>query len=73
MRTKLIVKDYSRERINKYKESLLSKIKDPGEIDPWEFAEEEKIEIDLSLTCFDELISEGRLEKVNEENEYGGE
>jgi hypothetical protein len=66
--TKVIVKDFSREMIDKYKEILLERTKDSKEIDPWEFAEQEKIEIDLSLTCFDELISEGRLEKVNEQD-----
>lgn len=65
---KVVVNDYPRETIDKYKEILLERTGKSREIDPWEFAEEEKIEIDLSLTCFDELISEGRLDKVNEQD-----
>ena len=61
---KIVVKDYPKKTVRKYKEVLMEKVKSGRELDAWEFAKEEKIEIDLSLICFDELISEGIIEVV---------
>lgn len=69
MRKKIVVKDYSREVIDKYKVILLDRIGNSEELDAWKFAEEENIEIELSLTCFDELISEGKLKRVDGERD----
>ena len=60
----ITVKNYPKKLVKKYKEVLMEKVKNGRELDAWEFAEEQKIEIDLSLICFDELISEGIIEKV---------
>ena len=59
-----IVKGYPKNLVKKYKRILLTELKNGRELDAWEFAEEKKIEIDLSLICFDELITEGIVEKV---------
>ena len=60
----IVVKDYPKNLVKKYKRILLTELKNGRELDAWEFAEEEKIEIGLSLICFDELINEGIVEKV---------
>ena len=47
------VKDYPKNLVKKYKRVLLTELKNGRELDAWGFAEEEKIEIGLSLICFD--------------------
>ncbi len=61
----LEVPDYDDITIQRYKEKVLNILKIGKEIDPWEFAELESIDIDLALLCFDLLIKEGSAEKIH--------
>ena len=61
---KVVVADYPQEHVEHHKMNILSLLKQRKIIDPWDYAVEVDIDVGLALLCFDELIDEGKLEKV---------
>ena len=63
---RIVVPDYEEDLVQHHKEKILELILEIGTLDPWNYAEKMKIDVELAILCFDELINEGRLEKVND-------
>ena len=62
---KIVVPDYKEDDIQEHKKMILSLLAAGKTLNPFDYAEQMDIEVGLALLCFDELIEEGKLEKVN--------
>lgn len=58
------IREYDRKVVEINKKKIMRYIDDGREIDPLNYAELESIDIELSLLCFDELISEDKIERA---------
>ena len=62
--SKVVVQDYPNDVIEANKTNILTLLEKRDSIDPFDYAEEAKIDVDLALLCFDELIDQGKLVKA---------
>jgi hypothetical protein len=62
--SKVVVQDYPSDVIEANKTNILTLLEKRDSIDPFDYAEEAKIDVDLALLCFDELIDQGKLVKA---------
>jgi hypothetical protein len=63
-RRKVVVRDYPQDVVETNKMNILTLLEKRESIDPWDYAEEAKIDVELALLCFDELIDQGKLVKA---------
>lgn len=58
----MIVPDFPESEISDCNDKIEAFLEKNDSINPWEFAEENDLDVKLVLLCIDRLISEGRLE-----------
>lgn len=58
------VQEYDRKVVEINKKKIMEYIDEGRQIDPLDYAELESIDVELSLLCFDELISEDKIERA---------